>query len=44
MRARIYNRLSKQYYISEVYAVINRAGDWYVLDAPDDPGKLCLVE
>lgn len=44
MRARIYNRLSKQYYISEVYAVINRAGDWYVVDAPDDPGKLCLVE
>ena len=43
MRARIYNKAENAYYLSEVYAVINRAGDWYVVDDPHDKSRVILV-
>ena len=44
MRARIYNEEQKKYYISEVYGIINRAGDWYIVDDSVQKEKLVLVE
>ncbi len=44
MRARIYNEQLKEYYISEVYGIINRAGDWYIVDDIVVKGQLVLVE
>lgn len=44
MRARIYNKSKNTYYISEVYGVINRAGDWYIVDDIDNNDRVILVE
>ena len=44
MRARVYDRLHNLYYISEVYGILNRAGDWYIVDHPNDKNQVILVE
>lgn len=44
MRARVYDRSNNLYYISEVYGIINRAGDWYIVDHPSDKKQVVLVE
>lgn len=44
MRARIYNEKQREYYISEVYGIVNRAGDWYIVDDIVQKEKLVLVE
>lgn len=44
MRARVYDRLHDLYYISEVYGILNRAGDWYIVDHPSDKQQVILVE
>ena len=44
MRARVYDRLHNLYYISEVYGILNRAGDWYIVDHPSDKQQVILVE
>ena len=44
MRARIYNEKRREYYISEIYGIINRAGDWYIVDDIVQKDKLVLVE
>ena len=44
MRARIYNEKQREYYISEIYGIINRAGDWYIVDDIVQKDKLVLVE
>lgn len=44
MRARVRDRENDTYYISEVYGVINRAGDWYMVDHPNDKSRVSLVE
>ncbi len=44
MRARIYNERQRKYYTSEVYGVINRAGDWYIVDDITQKDKVVLVE
>lgn len=44
MRARVYDANSGNYYISEVYGIINRPGRWYIVDHPEDKKKAVLVE
>jgi len=44
MRARVYDANSGNYYISEVYGIINRPGRWYIVDHPEDKSKVVLVE
>ena len=44
MRARVYDKLHNLYYISEVYGILNRAGDWYIVDHPSDKQQVILVE
>ena len=44
MRARIYNEKQREYYISEIYGIINRAGEWYIVDDIVQKDKLVLVE
>ena len=44
MRARVYDNTKNKYYISEVYAEINMAGDWYAVDDIDDKDKICIVK
>ncbi len=41
MRARVYNKSKKEYYISEIFAVTNLG---YVVDDPDDRTKVLLVD
>ena len=44
MRARIYNKDRKRYYISEVYGVINCGVDMYIVDEMWNPQSVVLVE
>lgn len=44
MRARIFNKSVKKYYISEVYGVINRAGDFYIVDDLINQENVALVK
>lgn len=44
MRARIYDKETEKYYISEVYGIINRVGDWYIVDHPNEADKVKLIE
>ena len=44
MRARIYNEKQREDYISEIYGIINRAGEWYIVDDIVQKDKLVLVE
>lgn len=43
MRARVYDKSRDCYYISEVYGIVNRAGDWYIVDDSVDPNRVVLV-
>ncbi len=44
MRARVYNKLKNEYYISEVYGVINRRGDFYIVDDYCKPENVALIQ
>lgn len=44
MRARIFNKSVNKYYISEVYGVINRAGDFYIVDDLINQENVALVK
>lgn len=43
MRARVYAKDQNTYYISEVYAEINRAGSWYIVDDFKNTNKVILI-
>ncbi len=44
MRARVYDRTNNSFYISEVYGIINRFGDWFIVDHPTYKKQVILVE
>ena len=44
MRARVYDRTNNSFYISEVYGIINRSGDWFIVDHPTYKKQVILVE
>ena len=44
MRARIFNKDKKKYYISEVYGVLNCGVDMYIVDKMEDSESVVLVE
>ena len=44
MRARIYDRKEKAYYISEVYGILNCGVDRYLVEKREDDQTLVLVD
>lgn len=44
MRARIYHKNEKKYYISEIYGILNCGINMYLADKIDDPETIILVE
>lgn len=43
MRARVYDKDSNQFYISEIYGILNRGTTWYLVDSLSDPERIVLA-